>query len=624
MNEYDDLIKHADSLSSTTVTAGEYDDLINHAQSLPEPPKTGISALPSDIEKRAGEFAETWQSEQGFPSKLWQTVGEAGGVVLDVAKRAGQSFIPKESTAFQSEYPQLAYMQPQTEKLLQESPIIKSIKSKEEDIGKTYQQFKKDNPELAKNLEEGLNIPAAMTLGKLSFDDLLGTAVVKGAGEATESVGKTFLQKGLIPKESKIKKVYGINKDEKTKNLLNDIVDFNLQNTGSYKNMANNARAIVDQKNQQVKDLTKQLITRPNPSTVNPAQIAQKLGNDAIRNTANIGERETAQNYVNNIVKEFAADGYDKEMTIDGLVEAKQNLNKRGDLFTGGPAPTENEALNKSLRKKIYLGMVDQIGEISPETRQLNREIKKLLDISEIADDAAFRTSKNKFIGLRETILGGAGAGGMMAAHGGALSPDALLYGLGIFGATKALSGGRGAGLLISAGKTMQKAASIEVAPVTKAIKKQKLSELGGKKLSIGNEIGSVGSIGDAQIEAGLTPAIKDPLTGKIHVGNWQGHKGALQTTQNPEVQKRLWNELFKDNTGKYTENIGFIDKQGNYISRSEAEKMLEKKYSGTLAQQYHDVSGSTALKMLGLTAGVSGGILTVGEIGKKLSELAQ
>lgn len=69
--------------------------------------------------------------------------------------------------------------------------------------------------------------------------------------------------------------------------------------------------------------------------------------------------------------------------------------------------------------------------------------------------------------------------------------------------------------------------------------------------------------------------AIKDPMTGKIYTGDWRGHKGVLNKAENETIRKRLWEELFKDNSGRYSDYVGFVNKNGVFISREKAENAL-------------------------------------------------
>lgn len=95
-------------------------------------------------------------------------------------------------------------------------------------------------------------------------------------------------------------------------------------------------------------------------------------------------------------------------------------------------------------------------------------------------------------------------------------------------------------------------------------------------------KIGSYSSHGKA--------AIKDPLTGKIYVGDWRGHKGIVDKSENEEIRKRLWNELFKDNSGIYSEYVGYLTPNGRFVPREEAEKELR-------FSPYHDWSESEIMQ---------------------------
>jgi hypothetical protein len=66
----------------------------------------------------------------------------------------------------------------------------------------------------------------------------------------------------------------------------------------------------------------------------------------------------------------------------------------------------------------------------------------------------------------------------------------------------------------------------------------------------------------------GLRAAMRDPKTGKIYVGS--SHQAAIERVPNTEgeVWGRLSNEWFEA-----TDNSGFVDRAGEFISRSEAER---------------------------------------------------
>jgi cell fate (sporulation/competence/biofilm development) regulator YmcA (YheA/YmcA/DUF963 family) len=101
----------------------------------------------------------------------------------------------------------------------------------------------------------------------------------------------------------------------------------------------------------------------------------------------------------------------------------------------------------------------------------------------------------------------------------------------------------------------------------------------------LGNERGAIGGVSDDFVG---TPAIRDPKTGKVYTGGWRGHKDAITKGENSAIQERLKHQHFLDNVNKPTENVGFIDKRGNFISRKAAEEMLSKPRS--MAQMYHNI----------------------------------
>jgi len=125
------------------------------------------------------------------------------------------------------------------------------------------------------------------------------------------------------------------------------------------------------------------------------------------------------------------------------------------------------------------------------------------------------------------------------------------------------------------------------------------------------NRSGAIGSTDEfaglqSKVE-GLTPALRD-ASGKIF-SDPLGHKAILNrivSKEAPQSEKFLWGELFKDNTGKYSNSVGFIDKQGRFIPRKEAEAAASSPKD--MFQQFHE--GSGAVPMLGVTAGMSGAAL--------------
>jgi len=66
----------------------------------------------------------------------------------------------------------------------------------------------------------------------------------------------------------------------------------------------------------------------------------------------------------------------------------------------------------------------------------------------------------------------------------------------------------------------------------------------------------------------GMIAAIKDPKTGKIYTGF--SHQSIIDNVKDNEVASRLWKEQL------YDDNSGFIDKNGKFLNRNEAEKQYQ------------------------------------------------
>jgi hypothetical protein len=419
-------------------------------------------------------------------------------------------------------------------------------------------------------------------------------------------------------------------------------------------------------------------------------------------------------------------------------------------LFKSGPMVSDADALERGIRKKMYLALVDAIGEASPAAKQLNKDGKRLLDINAVASDAASRTTnRNKPGSMTDLFIGSTTAiSTAMSLIGGKgeLAPGMIAVGSTFWGAKKLMEQGRGANFLINIGRRLEgkkvgtgiagdieqsartvgpeslpdilnkipdapkvdasqenpfwdlekatKANSPEAiaraeaelnaaagmgdetfnpppfeqaldegeaaayaanygapaaknvyvetggglrkqffpnyrgeikkhslpASVLKEISKsaEKINTMhdtdysqwlamygergfpdksdfgvddvvqlvnettgggkGGKGGILGSQRGAVGTnIYSAGVSPaiGLTSAIKDPLTGKIYKGDWRGHKGAVSTGEDDAVKTRLQEQFFRDNTTGRSDYVGFLDENGNFITRAMAEGKL-------------------------------------------------
>ena len=196
MGKYDDFIAAVDAKVKPVAAVGDSSttdaSLVPYADFMaavdakvppppdPEKPASGIAAIWGDIKNnRSQEFADTWLSKDNLASKVWQTLGHAGGVAGDVVNRALQTASPvlKGGAAVLSgstpeEVDQaLESAGKAIEKVVGSRPV-------QESIVKPYKQFQEDNPELARNLKAGGEIIGGMTMGKVG-----GPKVAELAGE---------------------------------------------------------------------------------------------------------------------------------------------------------------------------------------------------------------------------------------------------------------------------------------------------------------------------------------------------------------------------------------------------------------------------------------------------------
>ena len=279
--------------------------------------------------------------------------------------------------------------------------------------------------------------------------------VGNGAGGGLQSLGSGLenLGKSTLKGEMKItnpiaREAYGKTIADKKAGIIDDLVQFRLDSpTGNFQKMGEKAQGMASSNFNQADQLIKDASANVETPLNNPVDIARESIKDI---PVAAGFEDQAINTANRILTGLQRRGYDNLMSADKLVEAKKILNADGNVFKNGPMSTDADNLDRSIRKSMYLALVDKIGEISPEAAQLNRDGKRLLDISDAASAAASRTSNHSLMGLGAL---GAGAGGY--AHGG--SPEAIASALAAAAAFKAAGQGRLSSVAIRTGQGIKK-----------------------------------------------------------------------------------------------------------------------------------------------------------------------
>lgn len=284
-------------------------------------------------------------------------------------------------------------------------------------------------------------------------------------GDAVENTGKNFLGGEMKIKKNLAEKGYGKTIDQKKKTMLNNIVKYDLQDSfGNFEKMAQRADDMASQKFNEVDNIVTQIASQPNSKKTNIDDILQDALDYADNSTA-LGKDQNAINIVSNIIDTANKRGLTGDQPIDVLIKFKRQLDPDGKLFARGPAPSNEDALDREIRKKIYLDTVKKINEVSKDAvydvGKLNREGKELLDLAAIADDASSRIRNNKNLSLTDRLAAlSSGVAAVTSYASG--NPKASLLSLALggaaIGANKALSQGRGASTIINIGKTIKAA----------------------------------------------------------------------------------------------------------------------------------------------------------------------
>ena len=305
-----------------------------------------------------------------------------------------------------------------------------------------------EHPLAMSRLGSALDVASVLPAEKLGLG--LGEAGLATASDATKALGagiedvsKTIKGGELKIPTSVAKKSYGADIAAKKQTIIDNLANFGAT-TGDNESSAATALAQAQERFDKADEIGQQLAADPSTPKVNPAEVAMR-GID-VKSLASTGDRQSAQKIIDNVLEDMGADGHDQPVTLDQLIQAKQNLNNDGKLFMNGPGESSADQLAKAVKKKMYLNIVDEIGSISPEIQAMNTEGKNLLDVNAALSSASSRESNHNAVGLTDFILGGASI-----AHPGSLAVTAPL-----FATKKIFGGGRLGNIGINLGRAMQ------------------------------------------------------------------------------------------------------------------------------------------------------------------------
>lgn len=383
------------------------------------------------------------------------------------------------------------------------APVLEPVAK----IGAKYQEWKKKQPE-STQVNLGFGEDAAAGLGMFEAPGAARIAAkapgktLEGIGKAEIETGKKWLGGELKIKDALAKQGYGGNIFEKKKTIIDNMVKHDIIGS-NFEKSAQKADALFKQKTDQRDAILKELSTGPDAPEIIPTNILSEVRKYTV-NDVPLGKERQAEAIVENIIAGAKERGLDKAVTLDKFIEVRKLLDPDGKLFSAGPMVSDADALDRGIRKRMYLAILDKAEEIDPRIRDLGREQKEILDAKAAFEFAQSRiANKQKPLSFSDQVgMLGAGLGTIGAGLvGSEYVPGAIAASLAFYGIKKAGEQGRAAGALIGMGKLTKKTGE--------ALNPSRLGGL-GKKLS--SELGSVGVV-NPQVH---TPEFKNWF------GDWQ------------------------------------------------------------------------------------------------------
>lgn len=273
----------------------------------------------------------------------------------------------------------------------------------------------------------------------------------------------------------------------------------------------------------------------------------------------------------------------------------------------GGQRVDPNADWKEEAYNAAYFQIKDKLhNSLGGELKRINKAQSEIIPIKQVAERRIPIAESNQRIGLSDLLtsrIGQTAGAGVIGAGAGAYSSEDRVKGaLGGLAVGAGLAAGRRALGSPTATKQYYRLANLlapdySISPLLQRNLGKVKDQPELIKKILGNERGSINlKSGDFDVMAILQrgremfkPAIKNPKTGEIITGFM--HKKILGdiTKKDRGAGDMLWKELFNDNIGKGSKYIGFVDKDGNFLSRAKAESIMEMKTSSpSLVQMFH------------------------------------
>jgi hypothetical protein len=318
----------------------------------------------------------------------------------------------------------------------------------------------------------------------LDISNVFGMKAPKAIGEGLENTGKAALGNQLKIKDIAAKRAYGSPRlDISKKKILDNIAKYDLESVkNDFGGMADKALSEAKKASTQADNILNNIASKPTaPRGQFVDDIIEKAWEDLPELTA-VGKEPGAFSTINDIIEGSYTRGLSgtEKKGLEELIKFKRKLDPQDNLFTLGPAPSDADAIDRKIRKELYLRTMDKINEFSPKAGALNKKAKELFDIAGVAGDAASRTAnQNAMFTLSNTLIGGTGGGSALTSlafqkPGAALG--ALAGTAGLLGAKTAAGQGRGPAGLIELGKLISNISPAVSTGVTSNLERPALS----------------------------------------------------------------------------------------------------------------------------------------------------
>jgi hypothetical protein len=340
-----------------------------------------------------------------------------------------------------------------------------------EQTGGNLSQFIRTHPNTAIALKDFFPTVGALSMGigggKIPAEKIYN-AIIKGTEKIVAGTGGAIKNVGIsnIISGSKIKDALALkaapNVMAGAQKIGNDVAKYKLQSTTKgFKGIVPNAQNAIDARMMTGEQKILAEAAKNPTASLNIDEHAMNLMDDVKNgNVAGTwGDENRAQQVVDNIHKTLEQKGLAGIQPIIKIPEIKQALKEGMGLFKKGAYNVQADPLKQNMGENLYFRLMDGLNEQVPGLKEINSEIRDIINVKTMAQQAAKRIGNKDKIGLSDwaSLIGVT-----LLEKEGKIIPGATIPVAGglVVAGKKILSGGRGSSALISAGQAIESAAT--------------------------------------------------------------------------------------------------------------------------------------------------------------------